>query len=126
MTTVLVAEPDDDFCLFLQLAIFSAGCRTIITGSFADAREALRNDVIDTVIIRAKLPGGSGLLLAREALQSGKPTYILRGNGRSIEIADHHGTLFRSDRLGVCEFLKKVIRRPSAVKTRRTDAAAER
>jgi CheY-like chemotaxis protein len=111
MTTVLLVEPDDDFCLFLQLAISGAACRTIITGSLAEASHALGNDVIDAVIARAKLPDGSGLTLVRQALQSGKPAYILRGIGRSIEIADHRGMVFRGDRLAICEFLKKAIRR---------------
>jgi CheY-like chemotaxis protein len=111
MTTVLLAEPDDDFCLFLQLAMSGAQCRTIITGSLAEASHALDNDAVDAVITRARLPDGSGRTLARQAFQSGMLAYVLRGIGRSIEITDHRGVVFRGDRFAVCDFLKKAIRR---------------
>ena len=114
MTKVLLVEPDDDLCLFLQLAISGAGCRTIITGSFTEADHALHGtEEIDVVVTQAKLPGGSGLTLARDALQLGKRIFILRGSRRWVELRDRDGILFRGDRLAVGDFLKKAIRHPT-------------
>ncbi|HTT78688.1 MAG TPA: hypothetical protein VMF86_03325 [Stellaceae bacterium] len=61
MTDILLVEPDDDFRLFLQLAIAGAGYHTRIAGSFAEASEILSDSVpIDVVVTAAKLPDGSG------------------------------------------------------------------
>lgn len=120
MTNVLLVEPDDDLCLFLQFAISGTGCRAIITGSFAEASEALHGaDGVDVVITKAKLPDGSGINLARDAFQLGKRVFLLRGSRRWIELWDRQGILFRGDRLAVGDFLKKAIRRPTAGKTSR-------
>jgi len=110
MINVLLVEPDDDFCLFLQMSISGAGCRTQITGSFAQASAALHGAVpVDIVVTAAKLPDGSGLILARDAFQSGKRIFVLRGSRRSVEIWDRQGMVFRGDRLAVSKFLKKRI-----------------
>jgi CheY-like chemotaxis protein len=122
MTNVLLVEPDDDFCLFLQLAISGAGCRTIITGSFAEANDALHGAVpVDVLVTAAKLPGGSGLNLARDAFQLGKRIFVVRGSRRWVELWDRQGILFRGDRLAVGDFLKKAIRRPGAARNSRVN-----
>jgi CheY-like chemotaxis protein len=110
MTDVLLVEPDDDFCLFLQLSIAGAGRRVKITGSFAEASEALHGSApVDIVVTAAKLPDGSGFLLARDAFQRGKRTFLLKGHRSTVEVWDRQGMLFRGTRLAVADFLKKRV-----------------
>lgn len=116
MDHVLLVEADDDFCLFLRQAVADAGCRVTITGSFAEARDALWvTETIDLVITNAMLPDGSGLVLAREAVRLGKSIIVFREGRKHIEVSDWEQPLFRGDRAAVAKFLEQaVLRRHSA------------
>jgi DNA-binding NtrC family response regulator len=112
MSHVLLVEPDDDFCLFLRQAVCDAGRRTTITGSIAKANEVLHGrNTVDLVVTSAVLPDGSGLVLARDAAQMGKPTLVLRVSRGRIEVSDRQRVAFRGDQLAVGEFLEKTIQR---------------
>jgi DNA-binding NarL/FixJ family response regulator len=122
MINVLLVEPDDDFCLFLQMSICGNGRRVSVAGSFAEGEEALGDaDTIDVVVTASKLPGGSGFILARDAAERGKRTFLLRGHRQYIEVWDRRGILFRGNRLAVGGFLKnKIAQSFSASKTAAT------
>jgi CheY-like chemotaxis protein len=111
MSHVLLVEPDDDFCLSLRHAVCDAHHHATITGSLAEAREALRCGThdVDLVITNTVLPDGSGLALVREAMGRGKAIFLLRANRGRIEVSDHRGVVFRGERLAAGEFLRKAM-----------------
>ncbi len=110
MSHVLLVEPDDDLCLFLRMAIGHAGCRISVTGSMTEAKDVLGSDEkVDVVVTAAALPDGSGLRLAREALEGGKKVFVLRASRGRIEVCDRRGLVFRGNQLTVGDFLKKAV-----------------
>lgn len=124
MSHVLLVEPDDDLCLFLRMAIGHAGCRISVTGSMTEARDALSSgERVDVVVTAAGLPDGSGLQLAREALEAGKKVFVLRASRGRIEVCDRRGLVFRGNQLTVGDFLKKAVLRRAHGKA--TDGKAE-
>ncbi|HWB49081.1 MAG TPA: hypothetical protein VG651_08220 [Stellaceae bacterium] len=114
MSHVLLVEPDDDLCLFLRMAIGHAGCRISITGSMTEARDVLSsNEKVDVVVTAVGLPDGSGLRLARDAIEAGKKVFVLRAHRGRIEVCDRRGLVFKGSRLTVGDFLKKAVSRRS-------------
>ena len=112
MSHVLLVEPDDDFCLFLSKAISGADCHISITGSNAGAREILdSSERLECVVTDAHLPDGSGLLLARDAVQMGKQVFVLRPSRGRIEVCDRQGIVFKGSQFDVGTFLKKAVLR---------------
>ncbi len=110
MSHVLLVEPNDDFCLFLRQVVCDAGQRATITGSLAEAIDALRGtDAVDIIISNAALPDGSGKVLAAEAALLCKPILMLRARRERIEVSDGQRVAFRGDRLAVGEYLEKTI-----------------
>jgi CheY-like chemotaxis protein len=114
MKHVLLVEPDDDLCLFLRLAIGHVGCRISVTGSMEEARDVLGGgEAVDVVVTAAVLPDGSGVRLARDAVEAGKQVFVLRASRGRIEVCDRRGLVFRGNQLAVGDFLKKAISRGS-------------
>jgi putative (di)nucleoside polyphosphate hydrolase len=110
MPHVMLVEPDDDFCLSLRQAISSAGCRMTIVGSVAEATAALAGpDRVDQVITEAFLPDGSGLVLAQDVRQMGKPALVLRRRRGRIVVNDRDGTVFRGGEIEVGAFLASTL-----------------
>jgi len=114
MSHLLLVEPDDDLCLFLRMAIGHAGCRISITGTMEEARDVLGSgERVDFVVTNVGLPDGSGLRLAREAIETGKKVFVLRVSRGRIEVCDRRGLVFRGNQLAVGDFLKKAVLRRS-------------
>ena len=67
----------------------------------------------DCVVTNVGLPGGSGLRLAREAIEVGKKVFVIRASRGRIEVCDRRGLVFRGSQLAVGDFLKKAVLRRS-------------
>jgi DNA-binding NtrC family response regulator len=126
MSHVLIVEPDDEFSLFLRHAVCAAGSRPTITDSIEGARVTLSSTIaIDLVIANARLPDGSGSLIAGAAPRRGRQTWIMRCSSRgSVEVRDARGVLFRGSRQEVFDFLTKAIGRRRRSRLLRAVSAA--
>jgi DNA-binding NarL/FixJ family response regulator len=112
MNHVLLIEPDDDLCLALRQIVSDVGLRVTITGSLAEADEALAETAgIDRIITDAVLPDCSGVALAQDLLRRGKSVIVLRRRGDRIAVFDREGTVFLGDRVGVGEFIRNSLSR---------------
>ena len=110
MYHVMLVEPDDDFCLFLASVICLTACRMTLVGSVAEATAALAGlDSVDQVITEAFLPDGSGLVLAQDVRQMGKPAFVLRQRCGRIVVYDREASVFVGDQTAVAGFLAKSV-----------------
>jgi DNA-binding NtrC family response regulator len=81
---ILYVEDDDLIREAFADVLATAGRRIVAVGDGAGARQALHEQRVDLLIIDIGLPGGSGLDIAREALQQNPQLPVIVCSGHDL------------------------------------------
>lgn len=84
---ILCVEDDPFIRLSFEELLAAAGRRVVCAGDAAGARRALREQRVHLLITDVNLPDGSGLDLAREALQGDPTLPVLLCSGHDVRAA---------------------------------------
>jgi DNA-binding response OmpR family regulator len=93
MTRILVVEDDEDVRPLIEHVLLTAGYEIDATDGEAGALELLSRVPYDLVIADAKLPDGTGFVVADEARENGTKTLVITGYAFTLP----HGVFDRYD-----------------------------
>lgn len=112
MNTVLVVEDDHAIRHFVRHSLESDGLRVVEAGNLAEAREQLRAERPELLILDLGLPDGDGIDLIRELRQwSEMPVLVLSARFHEMDkvlALDAGGDDYLAKPFGVAEFLARV------------------
>src|SRR5512132_3134926 len=101
MPTALLVDDDEGFVFGLAEAVKREGFEVCTAGTLQDARQALREQEPDALLIDLQLPDGSGLELLQTPEGRLPPGVIFISGNASVELA------VEALRLGAMDFLTK-------------------